>query len=194
MSPQVFSMIKTLIVYATRYGATTGTAEEIAKILREEGFDVKVVNAKKEKIKDISEYEFIIVGSGLQMFKWTGEAEGFLKKFHNDLAKKKVALFVSSMKQVYEREGKKDEVEKAWKRFLEDKAAKYGLHPISMAMFGGVIDYNKMNIIIRKTMGAMKQQLEADGFKENPTGVYDTRDWQEIRDWAKNLVLKARYL
>ena len=194
MRTQVFSVMKTLIVYATRYGATAGTAEEIAKILREEGFEVKVTNLKEEKIKDISEYELVIVGSGLQMFRWTGEAEDFLKKFRNDLAKKKVALFVSSMKQVYEREGKKDEIEKAWKRFLEDKATKYGLHPISMGMFGGVFDYNKMNIIIRRTMGAMKQQLEADGFKENPAGVYDTRDWEEIRDWAKNLVLKARYL
>ncbi len=92
------------------------------------------------------------------------------------------------------REGKKDEIEQAWKRFLEDKATKYGLHPISMGMFGGVFDYNKMNVIIRKTMGAMKQQLEADGFKENPAGVYDTRDWKEICEWAKNLVLKARYL
>src|SRR3990170_603988 len=116
MRPQVFSMMKTLIVYATRYGATAGTSEEIARILREEGFDIKVVNAKEEKIKDISEYELVIVGSGLQMFKWTGEAEDFLKKFRNDLAEKKVALFVSSMKQVYKREGKKDEVEKAWKR------------------------------------------------------------------------------
>ena len=190
----MFLIMKTLIVYGTRYGATAGTAEEIAKVLREEGFDIKVVNAKEEKIKDISEYELVIVGSGLQMFKWTGEAEDFLKKFRNDLAKKKVALFVSSMKQVYEREGKKDEIEKAWTRFLEDKATKYGLHPISMGMFGGVFDYNKMNIIIRKTMGAMKQQLEVDGFKENPAGVYDTRDWKEICDWAKNLVLRARYL
>ena len=47
--------MKTLIVYGTRYGATAGTSEEIAKVLREEGFDVKVVNAKKEKVKDISE-------------------------------------------------------------------------------------------------------------------------------------------
>ncbi len=41
--------MKTLIVYGTRYGATTGTSEEIAKILQNEGFDVKVTNAKQEK-------------------------------------------------------------------------------------------------------------------------------------------------
>jgi len=46
--------MKTLIVYGTRYGATTTTSEEIAKILQTEGFAVKIVNAKQEKIKDIS--------------------------------------------------------------------------------------------------------------------------------------------
>jgi menaquinone-dependent protoporphyrinogen IX oxidase len=31
-------IMKTLIVYGTRYGATAGTVEEIAKALRDEGF------------------------------------------------------------------------------------------------------------------------------------------------------------
>jgi menaquinone-dependent protoporphyrinogen IX oxidase len=44
--------MKTLIAYSTRYGATTGTSEESAKNLQGEGFDVKVANAKEEKIKD----------------------------------------------------------------------------------------------------------------------------------------------
>ncbi len=102
--------MKTLIVYGTRYGATTSTSEEIAKVLRGEGFDVKVVNAKEEKIKDISPYELIVVGSGMQMGKWTGEAEDFLKRFQKELAQKKIAIFVSSMKTVTEREGKTEEV------------------------------------------------------------------------------------
>ena len=54
-----------MIVYGTRYGATEGTAEEIAKVLREENFDVKVVNAQEEKVKDISEYSLVAVGSGV---------------------------------------------------------------------------------------------------------------------------------
>ena len=74
--------MKTLIAYATRYGATTGTSEEIAKVLIEEGFDVKVVNLKEEKIRDISEYDLIIVGSGMQMGKWTSESDDFLRRFH----------------------------------------------------------------------------------------------------------------
>ena len=57
--------MKTLIVYGTRYGATALTSQEIAKILLEENFEVKVVDAKKEKIEDISEFELVIVGGGL---------------------------------------------------------------------------------------------------------------------------------
>jgi len=54
-----------LIVYGTSFGATKGTSEEIARILREENFDIKIVNAQEEKVKDISEYELVIVGSSL---------------------------------------------------------------------------------------------------------------------------------
>ena len=187
--------MKTLLVYVTRYGATAGTSEAIAKVLREEGFDVKVVNAKEEKIKDITQYELIVVGGGMQVGKWTGETEDFLKKFQKELAQKKVAIFVSSaMKSVFEREGKIEDLEKIQKVYLDDKAAKLGLKPIAVGLFGSVVDFNKMGLIERKTLGSVKTRLEAAGFKEIKTGVYDTRDWDEIKDWARKLVLKARYL
>jgi len=53
--------MKTLIAYCTRYGATESTSKEIAKVLRDEGFDVRVVNTKKEKVKEISEYDLVLV-------------------------------------------------------------------------------------------------------------------------------------
>ena len=184
--------MKTLLVYGTRYGATAGTSEEIAKVLQAEGFDVKVVNAKEEKIKDISPYDLIIVGSGMQMGKWTGEAEDFLKKFQKEFAQKKLAIFASTMKSVPEREGKTADVEKERKMSLEDIIAKYDLHPIAVGFFGGVLDFNKMNFIFRRTLGFIRPQLEKDGFKETQPGVYELRDWDEIRGWAKELAVKAR--
>jgi menaquinone-dependent protoporphyrinogen oxidase len=183
--------LKALIAYGTRYGATTGTAEEIAKILREEGVETKIVNLKEEKIKDISEYDFIIVGSGMGNCKWASEAEDFLKNFRKKFAGKKLALFVSTMKTFFEREGKIDDVTKTRKIALEDKLAKYSLKPIALGFFGGVIDYNKMGFIARKGMEFFKPQLEKDGFKVAP-GIYDLRDWDEIRNWAKELSRKAR--
>ena len=182
-----------LLVYATSYGATKGTSEVIARILREENFDVRVVNAREEKVKDISEYELVVVGSGMAMGNWVSEAEDFLKRFQKDLGNKKLALFISSLKTVEEREGKTDLVAKIRKTGLEDKILKYHLKPISLGFFGGVMNYNKMGFLTRKAMEVgYKSQLQKNGFKEVEPGVYDLRDWDEIRSWAKELAHKAR--
>jgi menaquinone-dependent protoporphyrinogen IX oxidase len=187
--------MKTLIVYGTRCGATSETSEEIARKLREEGFYVKLVNLKEEKIKDISEYELVVVGSGMQIDKWTSEAEEFLKKFRKDLDQKKVAIFVSSaFLPLNKIQGKTAEVDRAREKYLEQKAESHSLKPIEMTIFGGVLDFNKMGFITRKTLSWVKPSLEAAGYKETKPGVYDTRDWNEIREWTKRLVLKARYL
>ncbi len=182
--------MKALIAYGTRYGATTGTSEEIAKILRAEGFDTKIVNLKEEKINDISEYDLIVVGSGMGNCRYANEAEDFLKNFRKEFEGKKLALFVSTMITFFEREGKIDDVTKTRKISLEDKVAKYNLKPIALGFFGGVIDYNKMGFIARKGMEIFKPQLEKDGFKI-AEGIYDLRNWDEIRNWAKELSRKA---
>ena len=184
---------KALIVYGTRYGATESTSEEIAKVLREEGLEVKVVNGKKEKVKDISPYDLIIVGSGMQMGKWTKEPENFLNQFQKELADKKIAIFVSSAAQaLIEYEKKTEEIENNRKQYLAEKAAKYSLQPISMVIFGGVWDFNKMNILFRRTLASFKPKIEAAGFKEIKTGLYDPRDWDIIRTWAKDLAAKMK--
>jgi len=184
--------MKTLIIYGTRYGATAGTSEKISEILHDEGFEVKVVNAKEEKINNISKYDLIIVGSGLQIGKWTSEAENVLKKFQNELKQKKLAIFISSMKTVSEREGKNEDVEKTRQTALNDKIAKYNLTPISVGLFGGVLDFNKMNFLTRKTFGFIKPQLEKDGFEQTSPDVYELRDWQEITNWARELAQKVK--
>jgi menaquinone-dependent protoporphyrinogen oxidase len=184
--------MKTLLVYGTRYGATAGTSAEIAKVLSGEGFYVKVTNAKEEKVKDISPYDLIVVGSGMQMGKWTGEAEDFIKKYQKELANKKLAVFVSTMKTVSEREGKVEDVEKNRKICLDDKIAKYNLHPIAVGYFGGILDFNKMNFVFKRTLGFLKPQLEKDGFQQTSPGVYELRNFEEINAWAKELAKKAR--
>ena len=177
----------------TRYGATKGTSEEIAKALREENFDIKLVNAQEEKVKDILEYKLVIVGSSLANCKWNSQAEDFLKKFHKDLENKKLALFVSSVKPIAEREGNTEEIAKIRKIALEDKVSKYGLKPITTALFGGILNYNKMGFMTRKGMEiAFKSRLQNNGFKELQPGVYDLRDWDEIRSWTRELAKKTR--
>ena len=196
---------KVLIVYGTRFGATASTSEEIADVLRHEGLEVRVVDAKKEKVKDISGFDLIIVGSGMMIHRWTKEPEKFLMKFQKELVNKKVALFVSSGTQVIIEHDKKFEdfqfggkittitgdeaIGMTRKKYLEEKAAKYNLHPVAMAVFGGVYDYHHMPWWSGKAMEAAKPRLEASGIKESKPGFYDTRDWKSIRNWAKALAV-----
>ena len=182
-------MTKALIVYGTRYGATASTSEEIAEVLRQEGFDVKVVDLKKDKVKDITEYELVIVGSGIQINRWTKEPDKFLKKFKKELAKKKAALFVccGSTEPLDDKTEKAKSIEKARTKYLEEKAAKYDLQPVALGLFGGVYNFNKVPWLFGKFMESIKPQLEEAGVPQTEPGLYDTRDINAIRIWAKEV-------
>ncbi|MCS7096478.1 MAG: flavodoxin domain-containing protein [Candidatus Bathyarchaeota archaeon] len=186
-------MVNVLIVYGTRYGAAESTAKDIADVLQDDGFHVKAVDAKAEKLGDIADYQLIIVGSGIQNHKWTEESEKFLKRFSEKLREKKLALFVccGDAHPLTEKEEEKTKiVQEARRKYLEEKAAKYGLNPVAMGLFGGIYNFNKMPWWSRKFMQPLKKQLEAEGFKEAKSGIYDTRDLQAIRNWTKELVRK----
>jgi len=187
-------MVKALIVYGTRYGATEMTSEEIADAFRQEGLDVKVVNLKKDKLKDIAEYELVTVGSGIQIHKWTKEPEKFLKKFQKELAGKKVALFVccGSTQPLDDKTDKAESIEKARTKYLEEKAAKYHLQPVALGLFGGVYNYNRVPWLFGKFMQAIKPQLEEAGVPQTEPGLYDTRDLNAIRSWAKDVAQKVQ--
>jgi menaquinone-dependent protoporphyrinogen IX oxidase len=67
------------------------------------------------------------------------------------------------------------------------------LKPVAMGLFGGVLNYNKMRLLTRKNMEvAFKSRLQNNGFKEAEPGIYDLRDRDEIRSWARELAKNAR--
>jgi len=177
-------MSKALIVYGTRYGAAASTSEEIAKALRQQGFEVEVVNAKDQKIKDIEPFNLVVVGSGIQIHRWIGEPEDFLKKFQKQLANKKVALFVCCGSATDKE--KPEAAETARRKYLEEKAAKYNLKPIALGLFGGIYNYNRLHWFAKRAM-EMDRPRVAAAFKETEPGIYDTRDVNAIRAWAEEL-------
>lgn len=182
-------MPKALIVYGTRTGATANTSGVIADTLQKEGLSVKIADAKKEKVKDIGEYDLVVVGSGIQIGKWTGESDDFLKKHQKELTSKKLALFVccGSANPLSEGEQKTKEMDTGRQKYLEDKAVQYNLKPVALGYFGGCYDFNKMSWLFKKTLGSIKPKLEAAGYKPTEDGAYDLRNLDEIRAWAKEL-------
>ena len=184
-------MSKALIVYGTRTGTAAITAQEIAQTLQSEGLETKVMDAKKEKIKSITEYDLIIAGSGIAVGRWTGESEGFLKKFQKDLADK-VALFVNCGSAAEKLNPDKPEIAaNARVKYLVEKATKYNLKPLALGFFGAIYNYNTMSWIMKKGMEAERPKLAAN-YKESEPGVYDTRDVEAIKNWAKELAAKIK--
>jgi menaquinone-dependent protoporphyrinogen oxidase len=186
-------MNKALIVYGTRYGATASTSEVIADTLRRSGLDVEVVDAKKQKVQDISEFDLIVVGSGIQMGKWTNKPQDFIKKHQNELSTKKVALFVScgSANPLSEGEQKEKEMAEGRRKYLEDKAAELNVNPIALGFFGGCYNFNRMSWFFKRTLSSIKPKLESAGYKEK-AGLYDLRDIEAVRAWSKRLAEMAR--
>jgi menaquinone-dependent protoporphyrinogen IX oxidase len=119
------SQEKTLVVYATKGGTTEEYAKAIAAVLRENKWQVDVVNLKKNHNPDLTPYRNVIVGSGVKMQRMHGDGRKFLEK---DFGDRKVAIFLSSL------EPRDEAVEKYIERIL-DKNKK--LKPVDIEVFGG---------------------------------------------------------
>jgi menaquinone-dependent protoporphyrinogen oxidase len=175
--------MKALIVYGTRYGTATEIAEEIAKVIREEKVDVDLVNARDQKDIDITQYDLVVVGSGIKIGKWTKASMNFIKKNKAELANRKVALFVTCGAANDEKTA-----DEGQEKYL-DKIAKDNLikEPVSTGLFGSVYDPNAKHGLIFKVINrSIRKELEKQG--KDPSKRLDYRNWDEIRSWAKNLV------
>lgn len=124
-------MNKTLIVYVTKSGVTEENAKIISDILTKEyNFEVDLINLKISPKPELSQYENIIIGSGVRMGMWYGKAKKFLKnKFEN----KNVAIFLSSGAA-----GVPETYGEAIMKYINNKLAKFPhLKPVATEAFGG---------------------------------------------------------
>ena len=178
--------MKALVVYGTRWGGTAGVAEKIGDSLGEANYKVDIVDAKKNQpTADL--YDLVVVGSGIRADKWTTGTLKFLAKNASALRVKKTALFVSCQMADMKEEASR---EKAKKAYLLKIAEKYDLNPISYGFFGGYADFSKshgllVDIIIRIN----RKKLLKNGFDIRK--IRDTRDWDSIGAWARELAISA---
>jgi len=67
-----------LVTYGSKRGGTEGLAEMVAGDLREEGFQVEVLPARQ--VRDVTDYEAVVVGGALYAFRWHKDARRFVKR------------------------------------------------------------------------------------------------------------------
>lgn len=118
---------KTLIAYATRGGTTEDYAKGINSVLTDEfKMQADLVNLKKTRNPDLTQYQNIIVGAGIRIFRMHKEGAEFLKK--KNFSSKKVGIFLSSLVP-------RDEAIQKYVDVIVEKNT--SLRPFAVEVFGG---------------------------------------------------------
>lgn len=158
-----------LVAYATKYGATAGIAEKIGQVLKEQGLRADILEV--ESHIDLSQYNAVVLGSGVYAGRWNKGAAKFLRANEKELAKRQVWLFSDGPTD----KGKTDELLQGWRFPGNLQPIADRIHPRDIKVFKGVLDPEKLGFfsswIIKKA--------------KVPTG--DFRDWDEIISWANGI-------
>jgi menaquinone-dependent protoporphyrinogen oxidase len=151
-----------LIVYASKHGSTQQVARGIGEKLRGLGFTTTIESA--EEVDDLSGFGAVLLGGSIYMGRWHQEARAFLRRHRDVLQHVPFAVFALGP-------GKDTPKDfEASLHQLEHALAKTPqLEPRAVAVFGGVIDPEKLH------------------FPFNHMQKLDLRDWGEIRRWAAAL-------
>jgi len=126
--------MRTLIVYATKYGCTEKCAEKLAGKLEGE---VDLRNLRSGRIADLAPYDRVVIGGSMYMGKIQKEVGRFCTEHLGELKEKKLGLFICAMA---EGEDAAKELNEAFPSELASAAA-------AREVFGGEFVFSKMNFL-----------------------------------------------
>jgi len=158
-----------LVAYATKYGATAEIAEKIGQVLRQAGLRTDVLPAKR--VKDLTPYKAVILGSAVYIGQWRKEAATFLRTNEKALTERPVWLFSSGPT------GEGDPIQslKGWRLPKAQQPIADRIRPRDIAVFHGALDPERMNLIEKWMVKNVKASLG------------DSRDWGAIDAWARTI-------
>lgn len=166
---------KTLVAYASKYGATQEIAEKIGLELHQAGIQVDVRSINN--IHDLGQYSAVILGSGVYVEQWNKEAASFLRTNEDSLKNRKVWLFSSGPTG----EGDPVDLVKGWHLPAGLKPVADRIQPRGITVFHGNIDPNKLHFI---------QKWVIKNIVKKPFGDY--RDWDAIVNWTSNVASELK--
>ena len=158
---------RVLVAYASRHGSTKEIAERIADELS--AMDTPATTAEMKSVSSVNEFDLIILGAPLYMGKLEKDFSRFISRFGSDLEKTQVAGFAVGLAPI------KNESQ-AVQEAMDTLNAGFGsIKPVSVALFAGRLDPEKLSFISRKIIAMVKA----------PTG--DFREWDKISAWAREI-------
>lgn len=165
-----------LVAYASKYGSTKEVAESIADALHENGLAVDLKPGRE--VGSLENYSAVVLGAPIYILHFHKDAQSFLSRHHEALAKLPVAFFALGPLSTEEEEWKEVRAQ------IDKDLAKFPwFKPVEIKIFGGKFDPKNLrfpdNLLIR---------LPASPIHDMPAS--DTRDWTEIRSWASSLAAR----
>ena len=157
--------MRTLVVYGTKTGCTEGIAEHIGDRLAAAGATVDVVPA--ERAGDPSDYDAVVVGSGVRAGQWHGPVRKWVSDNAAALRDRPVAFFTCGLTLA------SDPTKTAEVRAYTDALTEStGVTPVDIGTFAGWNEPTKFPLVERTLMKMMKA----------PQG--DFRDFAAVDAWA----------
>ncbi|MCL2427194.1 MAG: flavodoxin domain-containing protein [Oscillospiraceae bacterium] len=154
--------MKTIILYATKHGATAEIAQRIVDKIGD-----AILHDLKQPTPDLTEYDCIIIGSAIYAGAFRKEAKAFLSQSSDILKAKKLAIFASGMSK-----GESDKI------FTENVPTELLQAAKAAMLLGGVFDPKKANFAERLIMKVVTKQ----------SGYVDTIDDNKITEFVDALV------
>ena len=193
---------KVLIAYGSRYGSTEEIVRAMVQILEKEGLETQLLDLRQTKQKQwptLASFDGILVGSGIKMFRWVGDATTFLKKHADELKALKakglvVGVFVSCGS-ASTPEGHAEATDRYVDKVLTDLGIKAEVDIYDA--FGGVFDLSSSApmVVLDKRMRGMaaKKMVKDTGIHLTEGGRNDLRDWDQIKTFTEHFaqLLKA---
>lgn len=162
-----------LVTYASRTGWTPGVAEEIGKTLSDGGAEVEV--RPLSEVNDLSAYDAVVAGSGINDRMWHPEAVEFVRAHQAELSQKPFAVFLVCMTLAMKNGEQYRGNVSTW---LDPVCAL--VQPVSRGLFAGGLDISKVPTFKNRMMFRMSVLFGV--WKEG-----DHRNWDAIRKWAAEL-------
>lgn len=170
--------MRILVTYASKYGATKGIAERIARTLDAAGHRTTV----RPIGGDLGGYDAYVIGSAVYLGKWLPDARKVVRREAAALAGNPVWLFSSGpLEDVASTEAaKRQQLAEATPKQIDEFLDV--LAPRGHRVFSGALDAARL-----RGRDRMVRALPA-GKSLLPDG--DFRDWADIDDWAMEIALE----
>jgi menaquinone-dependent protoporphyrinogen oxidase len=148
-----------LVAYATKHESTHEVAKAIADRLQVLGHPAELRAARD--VESLSQYGGVVLGGALYMGRWHRDARRFLARHREELAALPLAVYAMGPLAL-----EVDDIAASRRQLDRALAAEHDLEPVSVAIFGGVIDPAKLR------------------FPFTHMEETDARDWDAIRYWT----------